>query len=66
MTVMGITPQGLLFTTSVALLFTWGLYLGLKGAFTPAPPNTDGAHAPGAPGTYDPRCAECAARRPAA
>lgn len=57
MTLMGITPQGLLFAGAVLALFGWGLFLGLKGAFTPAPPNTDGAHAPGAAGTYDPRLA---------
>lgn len=57
MTVMGITPQGILFTGSVLALFGWGLVLGLLGAFAPAPPNTDGAHAPGATGTYDTRYA---------
>jgi len=65
MTVLGITPQGLLFTAAVATLFGWGVYLGLKGAFTPAPPNVDGTHAPGAAGTYDPRCAGCAEGRAA-
>jgi len=55
MTVMGITPQGLLFTGSVLALFGWGLFLGLMGAFAPAPPNTDGTHVPGAAGTYDAR-----------
>jgi hypothetical protein len=52
---MGVTPQGLLFASAVLALFGWGIGVGLLGAFAPAPPNRDGAHAPGATGTYDPR-----------
>jgi hypothetical protein len=55
MTIMGVTPQGLLFASGVLALFGWGIGVGLLGAFAPAPPNRDGAHAPGATGAYDPR-----------
>lgn len=55
MTIMGVTPQGLLFTSTVLAAFGWGIGMGLLGAFAPAPPNRDGAHAPGAAGTHDRR-----------
>jgi len=63
MTVFGITLPGLLFTASTLGLFAWGLGLGLLGAFAPAPPNRDGAHAPGAVGSHDPRCRHCGEAR---
>lgn len=60
MTVFGITLQGLLFAGGTVALFGWGVAVGLQGAFAFAPPNRDGAHAPGAVGTHDPRCRHCA------
>lgn len=63
MTVFGITLPGLLFAGATLGLFGWGLGLGLLGAFAPSPPNRDGAHAPGAVGTHDPRCRHCGESR---
>jgi hypothetical protein len=63
MTVFGITLQGLLFACATFGLFGWGVGLGLKGAFAPAPPCRDGGHAPGAVGSHDPRCRHCAESR---
>jgi hypothetical protein len=65
MTIFGITPQGLLFAGASLGLFGWGVAVGLKGAFAPAPPCRDGWHAPGAVGTHDPRCTHCAESRAA-
>jgi hypothetical protein len=52
----GITVSGALFALGVIGLFGWGVLVGLIGAFADAPPFREGAHAPGARGSYDPRC----------
>jgi len=49
--------SGALFALGVTALFGWGVIVGLIGAFADAPPFREGAHAPGARGSYDPRCA---------
>lgn len=59
MTIIGMTIPGALFALSTLALFGWGLYIGLKGAFADAPAFTQGAHAPGAAGSFDPRCEAC-------
>lgn len=37
-----------------AVLFLWGIWLGLAGLTADHPPFREGGHAPGAEGTYDP------------
>jgi len=64
--IIGMTLGGFAFAAATLALFGWGLVVGLKGAFADAPAFTQGAHAPGAAGTYDPRCASCAQARSAA
>jgi len=36
-------------------LFAWGFWLGYRGITTDHEAHVDYGHAPGAPGTYDPR-----------
>jgi hypothetical protein len=55
MTIIGMTLTGFLFFAATVALFAWGVAIGLKGAFAEAPEFTQGGHAPGAAGTYDPR-----------
>jgi hypothetical protein len=59
MTIFGMTLSGGLFALTTTALFAWGLYIGLKGAFADAPAFKQGGHAPGAAGTFDPRCTAC-------
>jgi len=66
MTLIGMTLGGFTFAALTFALFGWGLWVGLKGAFADAPAFTQGGHAPGATGSYDPRCASCAQARSAA
>lgn len=62
MTMFGMSLSGGLFALTTLALFAWGVYLGLKGAFADAPAFTQGGHARGAAGTYDPRCEACGER----
>lgn len=55
MNVRSITLPGALFTLGVLALFGRGVVVGLMGALADAPAFREGAHAPGAPGAYDPR-----------
>lgn len=64
--IIGMTAGGFAFAALTTVLFAWGVWVGLRGAFAEAPEFKQGGHAPGGAGSYDPRCATCAEARTAA
>ena len=48
------TGFAVLTVLATAVLFVWGIRMGLKGLYATHRPFKGGAHAPGGVGTYDP------------